>query len=250
EGALAGAGGGGGGGRGGRRPRGRLAPGPAGRRVLRAAGLPHRWPAARRGSARARGPRGDHDGGGGRRTHPGRAGGGAAPPARPRGRPRRRRPERRAHAGRRDGDERQDHHHLPARGDLARGGTPPGCGGDHRLSLRRGDPAGARLAASVRTRCVRVGRGARADVRPLEVETSLTGTRGTLALGAERLAFECRLVGAPHVENILGAAAAAWALGTPPGAISRGLAAAEPPPGRLEQIPGPGFMVVVDYAHS
>ena len=112
------------------------------------------------------------------------------------------------------------------------------------------DPAGARLAASVRTRCVRVGRGARADVRPLEVETSLTGTRGTLALGAERLAFECRLVGAPHLENILGAAAAAWALGTPPGAISRGLAAAEAPPGRLEQIPGPGFMVVVDYAHS
>src|SRR5439155_64775 len=53
-----------------------------------------------------------------------------------------------------------------------------------------------------------------------------------------------------HLENILGAAAAAWALGTPPGAISRGLAAAEAPPGRLEQIPGPGFMVVVDYAHS
>src|SRR5881392_185488 len=112
------------------------------------------------------------------------------------------------------------------------------------------DPAGARLAARVHTRCVRVGRGTRADVRPLEVETSLAGTCGTLALGAERLPFESRLVGAPHLENILGAAAAAWALGTPPEAIARGLAAAEPPPGRLEQIPGPGFTVVVDYAHS
>src|SRR5439155_1115836 len=112
------------------------------------------------------------------------------------------------------------------------------------------DPAGARLAARVRTRCVRVGRGAGADVRPLEAETSLAGTRGTLALGAERLPFESRLVGAPHLENILGAAAAAWALGTPLEAIARGLAAAEPPPGRLEQIPGPGFTVVVDYAHS
>src|SRR5205807_1703490 len=112
------------------------------------------------------------------------------------------------------------------------------------------DPAGARPAARVHTRCVRVGRGTRADVRPLEVETSLAGTCGTLALGAERLPFESRLVGAPHLENILGAAAAAWALGTPLEAIARGLAAAEAPPGRLEQIPGPGFTVVVDYAHS
>ncbi len=112
------------------------------------------------------------------------------------------------------------------------------------------DPAGARLAASVRTRCVRVGRAPRADVRALEVETTLAGTRGVLALGSERLAFESRLVGAPHLENTLGAAAAAWALGTPAGAIARGLAAAEPPPGRLEQIPGPGFTVMVDYAHT
>src|SRR5216117_3891822 len=112
------------------------------------------------------------------------------------------------------------------------------------------DPAGARLAARVRTRCVRVGRATRADVRPLEVETSLAGTCGALALGAERLPFESRLVGAPHLENILGAAAAAWALGTPPEAIACGLAAAESPPGRLEQIAGPGFTVVVDYAHS
>src|SRR5205814_6246911 len=46
------------------------------------------------------------------------------------------------------------------------------------------------------------------------------------------------------------AAGAAWALGVPPEAIARGLAAAAPPPGRLEQIPGPGFTVVVDYAHT
>src|SRR5206468_11797314 len=51
-------------------------------------------------------------------------------------------------------------------------------------------------------------------------------------------------------ENMLCAAAAAWALGIQPEAIAAGLAAADPPPGRLEQIPGPGFTVVVDYAHS
>jgi UDP-N-acetylmuramoyl-L-alanyl-D-glutamate--2,6-diaminopimelate ligase len=112
------------------------------------------------------------------------------------------------------------------------------------------DQAGAWLAARVGTRCVRVGRGASADVRPLEVETGLGGTRGLLALGDLRLPFVCPLVGAAHLENVLTAAATAWALGVPPEAIARGLAAVEPPPGRLEQIAGPGFTVAVDYAHS
>src|SRR5207245_10038064 len=57
--ALAGAGGGGergAGGRGGRWRRGGLAPGPAARRVLRAAGRPPRWPAPPRRGPRARCP--------------------------------------------------------------------------------------------------------------------------------------------------------------------------------------------------
>src|SRR5206468_281175 len=127
--------------------------------------------------------------------------------------------------------------HLDFHGDLERYGAakarlfldelPAGGKRDPVAIVNVDDPAGARLAAHVRTRCVRVGRGAGADVRPLAAETSLAGTRGTLALGAERLPFESRLVGAPHLENILGAAAAAWALGTPLEAIARGLAAAE-----------------------
>src|SRR5881296_115790 len=135
--------------------------------------------------------------------------------------------------------------HLDFHGDLERYGAakarlfldelPASGKRDPVAVVNVDDPAGARLAA---------------HVRPLEAETSLAGTRGTLALGAERLPFESRLVGAPHLENILGAAAAAWALGTPPEAIACGLAAAESPPGRLEQIAGPGFTVVVDYAHS
>jgi len=112
------------------------------------------------------------------------------------------------------------------------------------------DPAGARLAASVKTRCVPVGRSRCAAVRPLEIETTLAGTRGRLDLGGRRLPFESRLVGMPHLENTLAAAGAAWALGAAPETIAAGLAAAEPPPGRLEQLAGPGFTVVVDYAHS
>jgi len=116
--------------------------------------------------------------------------------------------------------------------------------------LNADDPAGARLAGMVRTRCVRFGREAHADVRPLEVETTLAGTRAVLTLGECRLPVTSALVGAPHVENILAATATAWALGVAPEAIAAGIAAAAPPPGRIERIAGPGFTVVVDYAHT
>src|SRR5262245_37450986 len=111
------------------------------------------------------------------------------------------------------------------------------------------EPVGVRLAADLRTRCVRVGRGADATVRATAVESTLAGMQGRLELGGVGLRFRCRLVGAPHLENILGAAATAWALGTPPEAIAAGLDAAEAPPGRLEQIAGGGVTVIVDYAH-
>jgi len=74
--------------------------------------------------------------------------------------------------------------------------------------------------------------------------------RGEIDLDGTRLPFRSRLVGAPHVENVLAAAATAWALGVAPDAIAAGLAAAVPPPGRLERIDGPGFTVMVDYAHT
>ncbi|HZP40832.1 MAG TPA: UDP-N-acetylmuramoyl-L-alanyl-D-glutamate--2,6-diaminopimelate ligase, partial [Candidatus Binatia bacterium] len=112
------------------------------------------------------------------------------------------------------------------------------------------DAAGARLAREVPTRVVTVGTGAHATVRPLAIETTLAGTRGVLDLAGRRLAFTTRLVGRPNVENVLGAAATAVALGVPPEAIAAGLAAAVPPPGRLERIEGPGFSVFVDYAHT
>jgi UDP-N-acetylmuramoyl-L-alanyl-D-glutamate--2,6-diaminopimelate ligase len=110
--------------------------------------------------------------------------------------------------------------------------------------------AGAQLLATLGTRAVTVGAHPRAAVRPLELVTTLAGTHGVIDLAGRSLQFESRLVGVPHVENVLAAAATAWALGTAPEAIAEGLAAAEPPPGRLERIAGPGFTVVVDYAHS
>jgi UDP-N-acetylmuramoyl-L-alanyl-D-glutamate--2,6-diaminopimelate ligase len=112
------------------------------------------------------------------------------------------------------------------------------------------DPAGQRLAATVPTRAVSFGTCPGATVRLLEVEATLAGTCGTLVLGTERVRFTSPLVGAPHSENIAAAAATAWATGVPPDAIVAGIAATAPPPGRVERIAGPGFTVVVDYAHT
>ena len=128
---------------------------------------------------------------------------------------------------------------------LADGGKP-----DPVAVVNADDPAGARLLAGLRTRAVPVGRGPAAAVRPRGVETDLSGMRGEIDLDGTRLPVRSRLVGAPHVENVLAAAATAWALGVAPDAIAAGLAAAVPPPGRLEQIDGPGFTVMVDYAHT
>jgi UDP-N-acetylmuramoyl-L-alanyl-D-glutamate--2,6-diaminopimelate ligase len=111
------------------------------------------------------------------------------------------------------------------------------------------DAAGARLAGEL-GRCVRVGRDAGVTVRLCDVESTLAGTRGVLVLDGERLPFTSPLVGAPHAENIALASGIAWALGTEPAAIAAGVAATAPPPGRVERIAGPGFTVVVDYAHS
>jgi UDP-N-acetylmuramoyl-L-alanyl-D-glutamate--2,6-diaminopimelate ligase len=113
------------------------------------------------------------------------------------------------------------------------------------------DAAGARLAATLPGRRVSFSTHApAAAARLVDVESTLAGTRGTLVLGDERVPFTTSLVGAPHAENVLAAASCAWATGVPSAAIAAGLAAAEPPPGRVERIAGPGFTVVVDYAHS
>ena len=112
------------------------------------------------------------------------------------------------------------------------------------------DAAGARLAGEVAGRCVRVGRGRAADVRLAGVESTLDGTRGVLVFDGRPTSFASPLVGAPHAENVALAAATAWALGTAPDVIAAGIASATPPPGRVERIPGPGFTVVVDYAHT
>ena len=112
------------------------------------------------------------------------------------------------------------------------------------------DAHGVRLAAGLKTRCVSFGRAPGAVVRLDAIESTLAGTSGVLVLGSRPLPFSSPLVGAPHCENIAAAAATAWALGVDAETIAAGIAATPPPAGRVERIGGPGFTVVVDYAHT
>jgi UDP-N-acetylmuramoyl-L-alanyl-D-glutamate--2,6-diaminopimelate ligase len=64
--------------------------------------------------------------------------------------------------------------------------------------------------------------------------------------------FELPLVGRHNAMNALQAATAASVLGVEPARLGAALAACSAPPGRLQpvSVPGAGFSVLVDYAHS
>jgi UDP-N-acetylmuramoyl-L-alanyl-D-glutamate--2,6-diaminopimelate ligase len=91
----------------------------------------------------------------------------------------------------------------------------------------------------------------KADFFAEHVVIAPSGTRFDLATPDGILPLFSPLIGRVNVENILAAAAAAWARGCPPGAIAEGVAALRNVPGRFEKVDlGQNFTVVVDYAHT
>jgi UDP-N-acetylmuramoyl-L-alanyl-D-glutamate--2,6-diaminopimelate ligase len=113
------------------------------------------------------------------------------------------------------------------------------------------DPRGVRLAREIRGRLVTFGRSAGATVYPLEVEQTLSGIRGALSVGGERVAMESSLIGAPHLDNLMAAAGAAHGLGLPMSAVETGFRDCAVVPGRMERVhTADGFSVFVDYAHT
>ena len=94
---------------------------------------------------------------------------------------------------------------------------------------------------------------ARADVRVIAAEISLSGTRARLALPGGELAVEVTLVGDFNLENLTVAVGIALGLGIAPEAIARGVANCPQVPGRMQrvgaEIPNTPT-VLVDYAHT
>ncbi|MBM4246517.1 MAG: UDP-N-acetylmuramoyl-L-alanyl-D-glutamate--2,6-diaminopimelate ligase [Deltaproteobacteria bacterium] len=115
--------------------------------------------------------------------------------------------------------------------------------------LNAEDPRVMAIAPDLRVPVSTFGRGG--DVSCDDLETDMHGMRGTLDLHGERVRFRSRLVGAPHLMNILAAAAAAHRLGIATRDVCTGIESLTGVPGRLEPIAqGQPFAVVVDYAHK
>ena len=128
------------------------------------------------------------------------------------------------------------------------------------------DPAAEKLigiASGAGAAIRRVGRGdaGRADLRLVDSEIALDGTRAELAEGEHRFRVSLPLVGDFNLENLLVAVGIARALGLPHETIARGVAACPQVPGRMERVRGRAGhadeptaadepTVLVDYAHT
>jgi UDP-N-acetylmuramoyl-L-alanyl-D-glutamate--2,6-diaminopimelate ligase len=113
------------------------------------------------------------------------------------------------------------------------------------------DPYGARLAAEL-PRAITVALRADADYRATGVQTGLDGSRFTVATPDDgELTLRSPLRGEFNVSNVLGALAAARALGVSAATCAEAIAGAGQVPGRFETVDeGQPFAVLVDYAHT
>ncbi len=146
--------------------------------------------------------------------------------------------------------------HLDFHGDLdgyfaAKARLIASLEADAHAILAQDDPRIAALGERTRARVWRFGRTAAAQVRILEEDCRLDGTRAVLETPAGRLALESPLVGPFVPDNLAAAAACALAAGLPPAAISEGARLLRGVPGRMEPVDaGQPFRVFVDFAHT
>ena len=118
------------------------------------------------------------------------------------------------------------------------------------------DEYGRRLLESARSkRRISYGLNPKADVFTTDFALDASGLRFDCIIPGGRIEIASRLVGRPHVYNILAAVATGLALGFDPGGIARGINDCPTVAGRFEQVPSPAalkprFTVIVDYAHT
>lgn len=118
------------------------------------------------------------------------------------------------------------------------------------------DPFGRRLAEELPA-ALTFGAGGAVSVARAELDAD--GIRGVFAVAegaaagapAIEIPFASPLIGRFNLANLLAAAAGAVALGLPADAVTAGIAAQPPLPGRLEPVRcGQPFAVYVDFAHT
>jgi UDP-N-acetylmuramoyl-L-alanyl-D-glutamate--2,6-diaminopimelate ligase len=113
------------------------------------------------------------------------------------------------------------------------------------------DPYGARLARELGASATTFALRGEADYRAERVRTGLEGSSFTVRTPDGELSLRSPLRGEFNVYNVVGALAAARALGVPPAVCVEAIATAGQVPGRFETVDeGQPFAVLVDYAHT
>ncbi|HSB08390.1 MAG TPA: UDP-N-acetylmuramoyl-L-alanyl-D-glutamate--2,6-diaminopimelate ligase [Blastocatellia bacterium] len=117
------------------------------------------------------------------------------------------------------------------------------------------DEYGRRLFKTARGDRITYGLGSRSDVGTDDFKLSQRGLEFAASTPAGKVEVASRLVGRPHVYNILAAIGAGLALGASLEDIARGIAECPTVTGRFEQVIANGacdvpFTVIVDYAHT
>lgn len=113
------------------------------------------------------------------------------------------------------------------------------------------DPYGKKLVPLSAAPAATYGIDSKADFSARDIRLEASGSRFTLAAGAEAVPVKIRLPGKHNIYNSLAAAGAAVKLGVPLKVAARGLERLLAVPGRLEPIScGQNFTILVDYAHT
>ena len=87
------------------------------------------------------------------------------------------------------------------------------------------------------------------DVAARDLSLNRDGARLAVITPEGESIVRSPLIGAFNVQNVLGAAAMAWALGVGPDAVASGLAESHGAPGRLQKVGGE-YLALIDYAHT
>ncbi len=112
------------------------------------------------------------------------------------------------------------------------------------------DPWGERLVRECSGPVMTFGIQKEADFRAVEPENTIDGLVFRIQTPEGEMEISSPLVGVYNIYNILSAVAVGFTLGISIDDIRKGISSVSGIPGRFEKIAGPGFTVVVDYAHT
>ncbi len=120
-----------------------------------------------------------------------------------------------------------------------------------RAVINMDDPKGKLISENTGYPVTGYGLGPDCSISARDIQCTREGLRFTMIAPAGNIPVQSSLLGGINVYNMLGAAAAAFELGTGPEAVSRGIKGLSYVPGRLQSVKNKrGLFLFIDYAHT